>query len=273
MVLFRTNLKFCVIGCLFALHLFSLSNLFAKPVGVYPNPIPVNGTFNLPPAILFVPFPSAACINAAAIPSTDTMTALQLAYSPSRGEEPQNIYSGIATSTKTLGVGFGYFGSLGNLKTTNGGFAGFGFKNNLSQYGFSYKTSDVSSSNQSSFDVSYLYTDTREALSYGGVLRSLNNSPQLNLGLGYIPSRFFNIEFNVNTPKASQLSQGDFILIAASNFSISEQITVHLQTNFHTQTSKIDFLFASNYWLSDVASGIIQFTAPNIWSLGFSLIF
>jgi hypothetical protein len=273
MILFRTRIEHCLIGWLFVLHSFSLSYLFAKSVGVYPNPIPVNGTFNMPPAILFAPFPSAACINAAALPSTDSMTALQLAYSPSRGEEPQNIYSGIATSSKTFGVGFGYFGSLGTLKTTNGGFAGFGFKSNLSQYGFSYKTSDVSSSGQSSFDVSYLYSDTREALSYGGVVRSLNNSPQLNLGLGYIPSRFFNIELNVNTPKASQLSQGDFILIGASNFSVSEQITVHLQTNFHTQTSKIDFLFATNYWLSDVASGIIQFSAPNIWSLGFSVIF
>lgn len=245
----------------------------AKPVGVNPNSIPVNGTFIIPQAILFAPFPSAACVNAAGLPSTDSMTALQLAYSPSRGETPQNIYSGIATSTKSFGVGFGYFGALGKLNTTNGGFAGIGFKSNLSQYGFSYRNSDITASGQSDFDLSYLYTDTRESLSYGGVLRSINSSPQLNLGIGYIADRYFNIEFNVNTPKANNIGNGDFTLIGASNFSASEKLVVHLQGNYHTKASKIDALFAFNYWLSDVANTLLQFSSPNVWSIGFSLIF
>lgn len=247
--------------------------VIAKPVGVYPNSIPVNGTFIIPPGILFSPFPSAACINAAGLPSSESLTALQLAYSPSRGETPQNIYSGIATSTKSFGVGFGYFGELGKLKTVNGGFAGIGFKNNLSQYGFSYRNSDITASGQSDLDLSYLYTDTRESISYGGVLRSINSSPQLNLGIGYIADRYFNIELNVNLPKVKDLSSGDFILIAASNFSLSEKIITHFQGNFHTQTSKLDTLFAFNYLLSDVANGILQFSSPNVWSLGFSLLF
>lgn len=245
----------------------------AKPIGVHPNPIPVNGTFIIPPGILFSPFTSAACNNAAGLPSTESMTALQLAYSPSRGETPQNIFSGIATSTKSFGVGFGYFGSLGKLSTVNGGFAGLGFKNNLSQYGLSYRNSDITSSGETNFDLSYLYTDTREGLSYGGVLRGVNSSPQLNLGIGYISDRYFNIEFNVNAPKAKEIGTGDFILIGASNFSVSEQIVVHLQSNFHTQTSKLDVLMALNYWLSDVANGILQFSSPNVWSFGFSLMF
>ena len=259
-------------------HFFCFALLFtqlgiAKPVGVYPNSIPVNGTFIAPPALLFTPFPSAACINAAALPSTDSMTTLQLAYSPSRGETPQNIFSGIATSTKSFGVGFGYFGSLGKLKTTNGGFAGFGFKSNLSQYGFGYRNADITSNGQADFDLSYLYTDAREGLSYGGVLRGFTSSPQLNLGIGYMADRFFNVEFNVNAPKVRDLSNGDFTLIGASNFSVSEKIVVHLQLNYHTQTSKLDTLSGFNYWLSDVANAVLQFSSPNVWSLGFSLIF
>ncbi|MFM8314865.1 MAG: hypothetical protein ACKOA8_11315 [Deltaproteobacteria bacterium] len=245
----------------------------SKPIGVQPNPIPVNGTFIIPPGFLFAPFPSAACINAANLPTSDSLTALQLAYSPSRGEEPQNIYSGIATSTKSFGFGFGYFGSLGDFKTTNGGFVGLGFKSDSSQYGISYRNQDLSSSGKADFDLSYVYVDTREGLSYGGVLRSVNTSPQLNLGLGYASSRFFNIEFNVNAPKASNLGHGDFILIGASNFSIAEKMTAHLQGNFHTQTSKLDALVAYNYWISDFADAILQFSSPNVWSFGFSAVF
>ncbi len=254
--------------------LFSLPSLsFAKPVGVQSNSIPVNGTFLSPVGILFAPFPSAACINPAALSNPDSLTALQLAYSPKRGTDPQNLYTGIATSSKTFGFGFGYFGSMGELKTTNGGFVGLGFKNDLHQYGLSYRNKDLTSNSLGNFDLAYLYTDVREGLSYGAVLRSINNSPQLDLGIGYIPDRFFNIEFNVNTPNASQLSNGDFILVGSSNFSISPQINLHLQLNYHTKLSKVEPLFAFNYWLSDYSNALLQFTTPNVWSVGFSLIF
>lgn len=246
---------------------------FSKIVGVQPSPIPVNGIFLKPTGILFTPFASAANINPASLPNTESPTALQLAYSPGRGSEAQNIYTGIATASKTFGFGFGYFGSLGELKTINGGFAGFGFKSDLHQYGLSYRNNDLSSNNLSQFDLAYQYTDPRQSLSYGAVVRSVNNSPQIDFGLGYLADRFFNIEFNVVTPKVSQLSNGNFTLVGSSNFSISPQITIHAQLNFLTQSSKIEPVFAGNYWLTDNADAILQFSAPNVWSLGFSLFF
>jgi len=247
--------------------------VFSKPVGVQPNPIPVNGTFLKPTGILFTPFPSAACINPASLPSTDSPTALQLAYSPGRGSEPQNFYSGIATASKGFGFGFGYFGSLGELKTINGGFVGIGFKNDLHQYGINYRNADLTSNSLSYFDLAYQYTDNRENLSYGAVVRGVNNSPELDLGIGYIADRFFNIEFNVISPKVSQLSNGNFILVGSSNFSISPQITLHIQLNYLTKSSQVEPLIAANYWITDNVDGLLQFTAPNVWSLGFSLFF
>jgi len=246
---------------------------FSKIVGVQPSPIPVNGTFIRPTGILFTPFASAASINPASLPSPDSPTALQLAYSPSRGTEAQNIYTGIATASKTFGFGFGYFGSLGDLKTINGGFAGLGFKSDLHYYGFSYRNDDLSSNNLSHFDLAYQYTDPRENLSYGAVVRSVNSQPFVDFGIGYIADRFFNIEFNVSTPKVSQLGNGNFTVIGSSNFGVSSQITVHAQINYLTQSSKIEPVLAANYWLSDNADALLQFSAPNVWSLGFSLFF
>lgn len=269
---FRSLLRIGTFYLFFA-FLFAPNTVFSKPIGVQPNPVPVNGTFFLPVGILFPAFPSAACVNAAALPSNESLTALQLAYSPKRGQESQNFYTGIASSSKTFGVGFGYFGALGDLKTTNGGFAGLGFKSGDEQYGITYRNKDITAGGIGDFDLSYLYTDLRQSLSYGAVLHGVNNTPQLTAALGYIPDRFFNIEFDVNTPKSNQFSGGDFILVGASNFTLSNQITLHLQLNYHTKLSKTEPVFAVNYWLSDVSDAVLQFTAPNAWSFGFSLIF
>jgi hypothetical protein len=269
---FSSFLQICAFY-LFIVFLFSPNLGFSKPVGVQPNPVPVNGTFLLPVGILFPAFPSAACVNAAALPSNESLTALQLAYSPKRGQESQNFFSGIASASKTFGVGFGYFGALGDLKTTNGGFVGLGFKSGDEQYGLTYRNKDITAGGIGDFDLSYLTMDLRQSLSYGLVLHNVNSSPQLTAALGYIPDRFFNIEFNVNTPKANQFSGGDFILVGSSNFSLSTQITLHLQLNYHTKLSKTEPVFAGNYWISDVANAILQFTSPNVWSFGFSLIF
>ena len=254
------------------LFLLTHSRAFTKPIGILPNPIPVNGNFLGPVGFIFPGLPSAACVNAATLPNNEALTSLQLAYSPTRGEEPQNFYTGIATASKSFGFGFGYFGSIGEKKSTDGGFVGFGFKSNASQYGLTYKNENLTANSLGDFDISYLYTDLREGLSYGGILHSINKTPQLGLGLGYVYDKTFNIESNVLTPKANQFSGGDFTIITASNFSISQQIILHLQVNYSTKKSHIEPTMAVNYWLSDFTNVILQFTSPQVWSFGFSLI-
>ena len=153
----RNRLLNSILVVLAFLFFVSASKVWGRAFGTQANPIPVNGNFFGPQGILFPPFPSAACLNAAALPTNDSLTALQLAYSPKRGTDPQNFYTGIATSSKTFGFGFGYFGALGNVTTTNGGFVGLGFKSDLSQYGLSYRNKDLTSNNIGEFDLSYLY--------------------------------------------------------------------------------------------------------------------
>jgi hypothetical protein len=196
---------------------------------------------------------------------------MQLAYSPSRGSEAQNFYTSINSSTRSFGFGFGYFGSLGSVKTVNGGFVGFGYRDDNSCYGLSYQNKDLTVSSAAKFDFSYTYYDPREGLSYGGVIRSLNSSPQATLGAGYVVDKNFNIELNVQSPPINQLSLGDYTILAAANFSMGNKMTTHLQLDYSTKLSKIGPIVAFNYWTSDFSSVSLQFMTPNIWSVGASL--
>lgn len=224
-----------------------------------------------PAGILFPGLATAAAINPAALGNAKG-TAIQVALTPGLSSGDATDYFGsFATSKKGFGFGLGIDGTArGGGSFTNGGFVGMGFNLERVALGLSVQDADLSDSTSPSVNVGALFGEG-QGLKFGFVFYHLENSPQLDLGVGWGAGKRYNLEANILLPPFSQFSGGSYGLSLGANIFI-ESLSFLFRTTYYTGPNSYVHTLGVGIWLNQMFNLGIQFNTPRHWTFGLTLV-
>ena len=251
---------------------FPLSNAYAETGSAQVAPFQLGSVFPDPSGILFPGLATAAAINPAALGNAGKATAIQVALTPSlRSGDDNEYFASFATAKKGFGFGFGIDGATkGGGSFTNGGFVGMGFNLERIALGLAVRDANFSDSVSPSVDVGALFGES-QGLKLGFVFYHLENSPQLDLGIGWGAGKKYNLEANVLLPPFSSFSGGSLGMSLGANIFI-QPLSFLFRTTYYTRSNNYVHTLGVGVWLNQMFNLGVQFSSPRHWTFGLTLV-
>lgn len=223
--------------------------------------LPTHGVFPTPSGILFPSLFTAAGVNPAALPQKDKKVfGLGINYSPPINETHEYT-AALAYGDKTYGWGVGYTGSLKNT-ASHGVYLGGGFRTKSTAIGLSFRDLDLRSGRPST-DLGIIAGTDGDVL-LGLVLYHIDNSPQLDVGLGFGNQKNYNFEVNLLMPTISNLfTAGNDYVITAATTVYASIFGLSFRTSYFTSSSKVTQSVSVMLQVSKTLSFTVQYESPN----------
>ena len=181
--------------------------------------LPFHNIFPKSGGIIFPSLLTAAGVNPAALPQKNSATtALGFSYSPPPGGSGPHEFGGaLARGDKRMGLGVGYLGSMQNA-LSSAVYLGGGFRSESTSLGLGLRDSDLGDGFAPETDIGIIASGTSE-LAFGLVMYNLQDSPQIDFGIGFGKDKSYNFEVNVLMPNLSTAFQQDaaYTITAATN--------------------------------------------------------
>lgn len=239
--------------------------------GKYFPILPIYDIFPTPSGIVYPGLLNAAGVNPAGLPQLKKVTALSVQYSPAPGTGSHQYSAALATADKRLGLGVGYMGSMQNV-ATHGLFLGGGFRSESTALGLSLRDNDFSDGFNPQVDLGMIARTSSE-ISFAVVLYRLEQTPQLDVGVGFGKDKNYNFELNLLLPGFSSVAQpGANYIITAATTVYANWFGISFKSSYSTQTSSVTQTVSLDIWLAKKMALTLQYSSPNrtyygiVWS-------
>ncbi len=235
------------------------------------TPFGYDNIFPAPAGILFPSLPTAAGINPGVLGNSERATALQLAYGPPTDDtESHRYFAGIGSARKGWGYGFGLDGSSFDGSFTNGAYAGLGVDLERAGLGMAVREADLADGFSPSVDLGLVF-GKGAGFKAGFVIYGLEDTPQMNIGVGYSASRRYNIEANALLPAFSAFSSGSFALSLGANLNV-EFLNFLFRATYYTASDRVVNTLGVGIWFSQKVNLGVQVSTPHEWTAGLTLV-
>lgn len=224
--------------------------------------LPVHNVFPTVQGILFPSMLTAAGVNPAALPQRGkSLTALGINYSPPPNGQDHQYSVDIASGNKTMGLGGGYLGSLGD-NPSNGIFLGGGFKAASTSLGLGLRDTNINDGFVPQSDLGIIANGTD--LSYGVVLYHMESSPQLDFGIGLGKDKNYNFEINVLLPPmATAFREGAAYTLTAATTVYAGIFGLSFTSSYTTSPPEVSQAVSLLVWVFKNMAVTIQYRSPN----------
>ena len=207
-------------------------------------------------------------INPAALALGKKLTSLQVSGAPSLESGDSSAYgASLATTTKNTGWGIGYDGASGGATTTNGLFAGVGFKLDPISLGVGLRGTWSNGFNPS-VDAGMRFAISQN-VTIAAVARNLDTTLQAGAGIGLNNGKNNNVEICYMMPAAGSLDS--IITFGATVY--SGRFGAIFQSSYYTNAKNFIHTLGALYWLGSNINFTAQLTTPRSMTMGITYIF